>query len=545
MALAGDSLTAPAAELPSDPTHLGQLAIAAGLIEPEALAALRAQARRLEQPLGAALVASGAIDARQLGELLAEQQRRRHQPGPAAPRLTEQEHRLLGLWLVHEGLVDVETLVACREHQAQALRAGRHRLLGEVVLERELIPAGRMESMLACLAHPGDIERRFNHEPQRRRLLELYLAPPELESSEARYALEVASAPTPEDVGRTHPLPSDGAPLLVGRGVDPGIDLNDETLSTPHCHLRLLEDGDLEVIDLGSVNGCFVNGHRLTEPSRLRAGEELVIGRSRLRFLDAGSRVSSSSSDSVESVVSELAELEELEVIDLAAPAAEGEEPIAIAGARSVFREFHARMTQLERLRDEPTAHAAAPQPAGPAPPALTARPAVSAKARRVATQQARWPGLVFAGLALLAVVGLGALVALSWPGARRRQPPASELERLLPDAGAARAAADQPPAALGSRLRVRGTSVGWRWLQAGDQALFCGALRQADGELLFVQGPAAALGELVSEDRSRPPFGDGAQLELSGTLRAFDGPPAILPGGRRARFYLEVSSAR
>ena len=68
-------------------------------------------------------------------------------------------------------------------------------------------------------------------------------------------------------------------PFLIGRG--PGMDLvlaSDEEVSREHAALRALPDGRLEVEDLDSTNGTYVEGVRLSEPVFLSAGESIRIG---------------------------------------------------------------------------------------------------------------------------------------------------------------------------------------------------------------------------------------------------------------------------
>ncbi len=67
--------------------------------------------------------------------------------------------------------------------------------------------------------------------------------------------------------------------FLIGR--EPGMDLvlaADEEVSREHAALRALPDGRLEVEDLGSTNGTYVDGARLGEPVLLAGGESIRIG---------------------------------------------------------------------------------------------------------------------------------------------------------------------------------------------------------------------------------------------------------------------------
>jgi len=63
----------------------------------------------------------------------------------------------------------------------------------------------------------------------------------------------------------------------AGRSPEVAIFLDDVTVSRRHC-MFLLGDGKLEVRDLGSTNGTYVNGTRC-EQAELVAGDHVIIGR--------------------------------------------------------------------------------------------------------------------------------------------------------------------------------------------------------------------------------------------------------------------------
>jgi predicted component of type VI protein secretion system len=77
------------------------------------------------------------------------------------------------------------------------------------------------------------------------------------------------------------------ADLVVGReGAD--ITLDDSQLSRRHARLALRE-GAVEVEDLGSTNGTYVNGARIEAPTRLSPGDTVRIGTTTLQLEGAGS----------------------------------------------------------------------------------------------------------------------------------------------------------------------------------------------------------------------------------------------------------------
>ena len=76
------------------------------------------------------------------------------------------------------------------------------------------------------------------------------------------------------DKGRRFELPD--APALVGRE-SRSLPLTDNTVSRRHCEL-LPSNGDWVVRDLGSSNGTYVNGGRVTGTAHLNVGDQLRVG---------------------------------------------------------------------------------------------------------------------------------------------------------------------------------------------------------------------------------------------------------------------------
>jgi predicted component of type VI protein secretion system len=66
--------------------------------------------------------------------------------------------------------------------------------------------------------------------------------------------------------------------LVIGRE-DAGLTIDDEELSRRHAVLRMVAE-DVEIEDLGSRNGTFVNGRRIDAATRLAGGDSLKLGRS-------------------------------------------------------------------------------------------------------------------------------------------------------------------------------------------------------------------------------------------------------------------------
>lgn len=69
-----------------------------------------------------------------------------------------------------------------------------------------------------------------------------------------------------------------GVPRTVGRATGADFIVDAPLVSRVHCRLTVLPDGVLEVRDLESTNGTFINGRRI-KAARLRSGDRLGVGR--------------------------------------------------------------------------------------------------------------------------------------------------------------------------------------------------------------------------------------------------------------------------
>jgi hypothetical protein len=73
------------------------------------------------------------------------------------------------------------------------------------------------------------------------------------------------------------------APILIGRGADAAIRLDDDYVSTRHA--RIASSGDQWFVeDLGSTNGTYIGSHRLTQPTTLQLGSKVRIGKTTLEL---------------------------------------------------------------------------------------------------------------------------------------------------------------------------------------------------------------------------------------------------------------------
>ena len=64
----------------------------------------------------------------------------------------------------------------------------------------------------------------------------------------------------------------------IGRATGADFIVDAALISRVHCRLTALAGGELEVRDLESTNGTYVNGERI-ETARLAPGDRLQVGR--------------------------------------------------------------------------------------------------------------------------------------------------------------------------------------------------------------------------------------------------------------------------
>lgn len=75
----------------------------------------------------------------------------------------------------------------------------------------------------------------------------------------------------------------DAAPILIGRGTDAAIRLDDDYVSTRHA--RIAASGDEWFVeDLGSTNGTYIGSARITQPTTLTLGTQVRIGKTILEL---------------------------------------------------------------------------------------------------------------------------------------------------------------------------------------------------------------------------------------------------------------------
>jgi pSer/pThr/pTyr-binding forkhead associated (FHA) protein len=73
-------------------------------------------------------------------------------------------------------------------------------------------------------------------------------------------------------------VPLEGQPILLGRGADATIRLDDDYVSTRHA--RFVPHGDDWYIeDLGSTNGTYIGSQRITTPMMVAIGVQVRVGK--------------------------------------------------------------------------------------------------------------------------------------------------------------------------------------------------------------------------------------------------------------------------
>jgi pSer/pThr/pTyr-binding forkhead associated (FHA) protein len=88
------------------------------------------------------------------------------------------------------------------------------------------------------------------------------------------WILRTVTEGIPEQTFRIMP----GGVRTIGRATGADFIVDAALVSRVHCRVTALPDGGLELRDLDSTNGTFVNGQRV-ETARLASGDRIQVGR--------------------------------------------------------------------------------------------------------------------------------------------------------------------------------------------------------------------------------------------------------------------------
>lgn len=77
--------------------------------------------------------------------------------------------------------------------------------------------------------------------------------------------------------------------IVIGRSPDLDMVLVEDMVSRKHAKI-VVSGGGVSIEDLGSTNGTFVNGEKITQ-ARLKEGDRILIGTSILKLVNAGSGI--------------------------------------------------------------------------------------------------------------------------------------------------------------------------------------------------------------------------------------------------------------
>lgn len=76
-------------------------------------------------------------------------------------------------------------------------------------------------------------------------------------------------------------VPLGGHGVVLGRGANADVFVEDVYVSDEHAEV-LADDGSWSIRDLGSTNGTFLNGAKVTRPTPLAVGDQVRVGKTRL-----------------------------------------------------------------------------------------------------------------------------------------------------------------------------------------------------------------------------------------------------------------------
>jgi class 3 adenylate cyclase len=118
------------------------------------------------------------------------------------------------------------------------------------------------------------------------------------------------------------------AHLTIGRASTNDVVIDQLDCSRNHAEVRKRGDGRYELFDLGSRNGCFVNGHRITGSRELAHGDRIEIAEVMLRFFMRQARPAQDDEETKDPPRIE---------VEIPSPASDPEEPTLSSAHGAVF----------------------------------------------------------------------------------------------------------------------------------------------------------------------------------------------------------------
>lgn len=83
--------------------------------------------------------------------------------------------------------------------------------------------------------------------------------------------------------GSSATLPEVGQEIVLGRAASCQLDIDDDYASSRHAKIWRDEEGFV-VEDMLSTNGTYVNGHQISQPTRISMGDVVRVGRTQMQL---------------------------------------------------------------------------------------------------------------------------------------------------------------------------------------------------------------------------------------------------------------------
>jgi adenylate cyclase len=94
-----------------------------------------------------------------------------------------------------------------------------------------------------------------------------------------------------------------GSLLAIGRASGSGVVVKDNKVSRNHAVIQQHGSGTHYLLDLGSANGTFVNGRRVTTPVALKTGDIINVGGATMEYFGDATAVAAPSTSDIQTIV--------------------------------------------------------------------------------------------------------------------------------------------------------------------------------------------------------------------------------------------------